>query len=282
MTDPDEKAPAGSPDPVHIKVVDLKKTYGDNRVLRGINLDVIHGRINVIMGGSGAGKTVLMRQIIALERPDSGQILVDGEDIVGLSDYQLGIVRKKFGMVFQLAALFDSMTVFDNVAFPLREHTKLSRGEIKERVLQKLGVLGLEGTGDRYPADISGGMKKRVGVARALILEPQILIYDEPTTGLDPIAARNVDELIIETAEKFNVTSLVISHDMTTTFHVGDFISLIHDGIIRISTVPHEVISSTDSEVMRFLSSSGVNARKVLEEAPRQPLAAGRKTGPGG
>ena len=269
MTQPDEKTLAGPPDPIHIKVVGLEKTYGDNHVLRGINLDVKRGRINVIMGGSGAGKTVLMRHIIALEQPDGGHILVEGEDIVGLSDYQLGIVRKKFGMVFQLAALFDSMTVFDNVAFPLHEHTKLSRSEIKERVLQKLDVLGLEGTGDRYPADISGGMKKRVGVARALILEPRILIYDEPTTGLDPIAARNVDDLIIETAEKFNVTSLVISHDMTTTFNVGDFISLIHAGIIRISGTPHEVISSADNEVVRFLSSSGVNARKVLEEATR-------------
>ena len=269
MTDPDEKAPAGSPDPVHIKVIDLNKTYGDNHVLRGINLNVKRGRINVIMGGSGAGKTVLMRQVIALEQPDNGQIIVDGEDIVGLSDFQLGIVRKNFGMVFQLSALFDSMTVFDNVAFPLREHTKFSRGEIKDRVLEKLDVLGLEGTENRYPADISGGMRKRVGVARALILEPKILIYDEPTTGLDPIAARNVDDLIIETAEKFNVTSLVISHDMTTTFNVGDFISLIHAGIIRISGTPHEIIASTDNEVTRFLSSSGVNARKVLEEAPR-------------
>lgn len=254
-------------DRVHIKVVDLHKSYGENHVLRGINLNVYRGRTNVVIGGSGAGKTVLMRQIIALEQPDSGKIYIDGENIAGMGDYQLSLVRRKFGMVFQLSALFDSMSVFDNVAFPLREHTRLSRREIQGRVMEKLDILNLPDAADRFPADISGGMKKRVGVARALILEPQILIYDEPTTGLDPIAARNVDELIKETAAKFNVTSLVISHDMTTTFNVGHFISLIHEGIIRITGEPHEVTSSTDPEVVRFLRSSGVDAGSIIEEA---------------
>jgi len=256
-------------DRVHIRVIDLQKSYGDNHVLRGINLDVYRGLTNVVIGGSGQGKTVLMRQIIALERPDSGQIVIDGQDIVGMGDFQLGLMRQKFGMVFQLSALFDSMSVFDNVAFPLREHTKLSRREIRRRVMEKLEILGLTGAEDRFPSDISGGMKKRVGVARALILEPQILIYDEPTTGLDPIAARNVDDLIKETSEKFHITSLVISHDMTTTFNVGDFISLIHGGVIRITGTPRQVITSTDPEVVRFLSSSGVNAGRVLESSNR-------------
>jgi phospholipid/cholesterol/gamma-HCH transport system ATP-binding protein len=258
-----------SEDRIHIRVIDLQKSYGDNHVLRGINLDVYRGLTNVVIGGSGQGKTVLMRHIIALERPDSGRIVIDGQDIVGLSDFQLGLVRQKFGMVFQLSALFDSMSVFDNVAFPLREHTKLSRREIRRRVLEKLEILGLTGAEDRFPADCSGGMKKRVGVARALILEPQILIYDEPTTGLDPIAARNVDDLIKETSEKFHITSLVISHDMTTTFNVGDFISLIHEGVMRITGTPRQVITSTDPEVVRFLSSSGVNAGQVLESSNR-------------
>jgi phospholipid/cholesterol/gamma-HCH transport system ATP-binding protein len=175
-------------------------------------------------------------------------------------------------MVFQHAALFDSMTVLDNVAFPLREHTRLGRRQIRTRVMDKLGILGLEGAEDRYPSDISGGMRKRVGVARALILEPKILIYDEPTTGLDPIAARNVDELIRETADKFEVTSLVISHDMTTTFTVGHYISLLHEGRIRITGEPGEIVSSTDPEVIRFLRSSGVDPRTVLEgaSAPRE------------
>lgn len=254
-------------DEVHIRVVDLHKRYGENHVLRGVELLAYAGRINVVIGGSGAGKTVLMRQVIGLEKPDSGQIFIDDEDIVPLSEMRMGPVRRKFGMVFQHAALFDSMTVLDNVAFPLREHTRLGRREVRRRVLEKLAILGLEGTEDQFPADISGGMKKRVGVARALILEPQILIYDEPTTGLDPIAARNVDELIRETAGKFDVTSFVISHDMTTTFNVGDYISLLHEGRIRITGTPEQIISSTDPEVVRFLSSSGVDPETVLDGA---------------
>jgi phospholipid/cholesterol/gamma-HCH transport system ATP-binding protein len=260
---------------VHIRVVDVHKRYGDNHVLRGVDLLAWSGRINVVIGGSGAGKTVLMRQIIGLEKPDSGQIFIDGEDIVPLGEMKMGPVRRKFGMVFQHAALFDSMTVFDNVAFPLHEHTKLGRREIRTRVLEKLHILGLDGSDAQFPADISGGMKKRVGVARALILEPQILIYDEPTTGLDPIAARNVDELIRETASKFDVTSFVISHDMTTTFTVGDHISLLHEGRIRITGTPEQIISSTDHEVVRFLRSSGVDPETVLDgaSAPREAEA---------
>jgi phospholipid/cholesterol/gamma-HCH transport system ATP-binding protein len=252
---------------VHIRVADVHKSYGDNHVLRGVDLLAYEGLINVVIGGSGAGKTVLMRQVIGLEKPDAGQIFIDGEDIVPLGEVKMGPVRRKFGMVFQHAALFDSMTVFDNVAFPLREHTRLGRREIRTRVLDKLSILGLEGAEERFPSDISGGMKKRVGVARALILEPKILIYDEPTTGLDPIAARNVDELIRETADKFDVTSFVISHDMTTTFTVGHYISLLHEGRIRMTGVPQEIISSTDPEVIRFLRSSGVDPRTVLEGA---------------
>jgi len=255
-------------DRVHIRITGLHKRYGDNHVLRGIELDVIRGRINVVIGGSGQGKTVLMRHVIALERPDEGHIYIDGEDIVGLGDFELGLVRRRFGMVFQSAALFDSMTVFDNVAFPLREHTHLGRREIAERVAAKLDVLGLAGTQDRFPSDISGGMKKRVGVARALILEPQILIYDEPTTGLDPIVARTVDELIRETAATFNVTSLVISHDMTTTFLVGDHLALIHGGVIRAAGTPGEIVRSRDPAVAAFLNASGVDAGKVLAARP--------------
>ena len=252
---------------VHVRLVDLRKSYGQNPVLRGVNLVAHRGRINVVIGGSGAGKTVLMRQIIGLEKPDSGQILVDDEDIVPLGEYRMWEVRRKFGMVFQQAALFDSMTVFDNVAFPLREHTRLSGKETAARVMDKLAVLGLEEAHDRFPSDISGGMRKRVGVARALILEPQILIYDEPTTGLDPIAARNVDDLIRETAEKFDVTSLVISHDLTTTFGVGDTISLLHEGVIRMTGSPGDIAGSDDPEVVRFLRSSGVDPGTVLRDS---------------
>ncbi len=257
-------------DRVHIRLEEVHKAYGDNDVLRGVSMEAHRGRINVIIGGSGAGKTVLMRQVIALEKPDSGRILIDGEDIVPLGEMKLGPVRRKFGMVFQHAALFDSMTTFDNVAFPLQEHTRLGKKEIRARVMEKLSILGLDSAHERYPSDLSGGMRKRVGVARALILEPQIIIYDEPTTGLDPIAARNVDHLIAETASKFDVTSLVISHDMTTTFAVGDHISLLHRGVIRFTGSPQEIIESEDPEVVRFLSSSGVDPANVLRMGASQ------------
>lgn len=258
-------------DDVHIRLEGVHKSFGGNHVLRGVDMEVMRGCINVVIGGSGAGKTVLMRQIIALEKPDAGRVLIDGEDIVPLGEMKLGPVRRRFGMVFQHAALFDSMSTFDNVAFPLREHTKMGRREIARRVREKLEVLDLAGTEDRYPSDLSGGMRKRVGVARALILEPDIIIYDEPTTGLDPIAARNVDQLIVETAEKFDVTSLVISHDMTTTFTVGDRICLLHRGVIRFAGTPEEIVASDDPEVVRFLHSSGVDPEAVIHGGRGQP-----------
>jgi phospholipid/cholesterol/gamma-HCH transport system ATP-binding protein len=245
-------------DPIHIRIEDLHKSYGSNRVLRGVTLDIYRGQTNVVIGGSGAGKTVLMRQLIALEKPDRGRILVDGEDIVPLDEVLLNRIRRRFGMVFQMSALFDSMSVFDNVAFALREHTKLPGKEIRKRVLEKLEVLGLVGTENRMPAEISGGMRKRVAVARALILEPQILIYDEPTAGLDPIASRNVDELISETAERFRGTSIVISHDMCTTFGVGHHVALLHEGRIRAAGPPEQVVASDDPVVRRFIAASGV------------------------
>ncbi len=253
----------GAPSPgrvekVQIEVQDLWKAYAGHEVLKGVDLVIERGRTNVVIGGSGAGKTVLLRHLIGLERPDRGHIVVDGEDIVAMNDVELNRVRKKYGMVFQGAALFDSMSVFDNVAFPLREHARLSAKEIKERVLDKLAVLGLEGADKQFPGEISGGMRKRVGVARALIMEPEILIYDEPTTGLDPLAARNVDDLIADMQGRFQVTSIVISHDMATTFRVGHRINLLSNGRIVASGTPIEFVHSTDPEVVRFIRSSGV------------------------
>ncbi|MBI5488474.1 MAG: ABC transporter ATP-binding protein [Deltaproteobacteria bacterium] len=245
-------------DPIHIRVQDVHKSYGDNHVLRGVDLDIHRGKTNVVIGGSGAGKTVLLRQLIALERPDRGHILLDGQDLVSLSEVRLNRIRRRFGMVFQASALFDSMTVFENVAFPLREHTRLSGREIRKRVSAKLEVLGLAGTEARTPGEISGGMRKRVAVARALILEPEILIYDEPTAGLDPVASRNVDRLINDTAEHFRGTSVVISHDMNTTFGVGHYVALLHEGRIHASGRPAEIAASQDPVVRRFLAASGV------------------------
>lgn len=250
--------PNAAPDSAQIVVSELQKRWGENLVLRGVNLEILRGKRNIIIGGSGAGKTVLMRHLVVLERPDSGTIKLDGQEITALSEVKLGPIRARFGMVFQGAALFDSMTVFDNVAFPLREKGGFSRKEIRERVMTKLGELGVADAANRYPGDISGGMKKRVGVARALINEPEILIYDEPTAGLDPIGARNVDRLIMETDNLFHVTSIVITHDMATCLDVGQQVSMLHEGRIRVTCKPSELTTSDDEAVQRFVQASGV------------------------
>ena len=201
---------------------DIKKQFGDAVVLKGVSFVARRNETVVIIGGSGAGKTTLLRHIVALEKPTSGKLYVDGEDIVPLGEKDLNRVRKKFGMVYQYAALLDSFNVLDNVAFPLIEHTKLSRKEIRDRVIEKLKLLGLdEGVEKKFPSELSGGMRKRVGLARALMLEPPILVYDEPTSGLDPLTSRLVDDLIEEMRDRFNVTSIVISHDIASCFRIA-------------------------------------------------------------
>lgn len=251
-------ASAHSNGDAQIVVRDVHKRWGDNRVLRGVNLEILRGKRNIIIGGSGAGKTVLMRHLVVLERPDEGSIRLDGVEITTLNEVQLASVRSRFGMVFQGSALFDSMSVFDNVAFPLREQGRFGRREIRERVMKKLEELGVADAQARSPGDISGGMKKRVAVARALVIEPEILIYDEPTAGLDPLGARNVDRLIMETDAQFGVTSIVITHDMATCLDVGQTVSLLHEGRIRITCPPEELMTSDDPAVRRFVEASGV------------------------
>ena len=243
---------------IHISVRGLHKSWEDNHVLRGIDLDILRGKKNIIIGGSGAGKTVLMRQIVVLDRPDKGSIKIDNVEITNLSEAKLSEIRARFGMVFQLSALFDSMSVFDNVAFPLREQGGLSNKEIRTRVMDKLEALNVADAAKRIPGDISGGMKKRVAVARALVREPEILIYDEPTAGLDPIGARNVDRLILEMDDLFDVTSIVITHDMATCIDVGDRVSMIDSGIIHTTCKPRELALSDDSVVRNFVEASGV------------------------
>jgi phospholipid/cholesterol/gamma-HCH transport system ATP-binding protein len=227
-------------------------------VLRGVTFDVRRRLANLIIGPSGSGKTVLMRQLIRLERPDSGQILLDGVDIVPLGEVDLIPVRRRFGMVFQMSALFDSMTVFDNVAFPLREHTNLKPREVRERVMEQLGTLGIDQAWSKMPSELSGGMQKRVAVARALVLETEIVIYDEPTTGLDPIMSRAVDDLILETQEKFGVTSIVISHDMASVFRVADWVNFLSSGRIELSVPRDELLRTRNDAAREFLESSGV------------------------
>jgi len=256
-------------DPVHIGIRNIHKSYGDHHVLQGVTFDIIRGKCNVIIGASGSGKTVLMRQIIRLDKPDEGQILVDGQDIVPLGEVELGVVRQKFGMVFQMSALFDSMNVFDNVAFLLREHTRLGGKEIRERVMDRLRSLGVERASQKMPSELSGGMKKRVAVARALVLEPQILIYDEPTTGLDPITARTVDELVTETQAKFGVTSIVISHDMASVFQIADLVNYLYKGRIEASGTPADILATTNEATLDFLEASAVGAQAVLDKSGR-------------
>jgi len=249
------------PDPRwHIRVRRLSKTFGDNHVLDQLDYDAERHKINVIIGASGAGKSVLIKHMMCLLRPDAGGIWVDGTDVFSLDAHALSKFRRKFGLVFQFAALFDSLTVEENCAFPLKEHTKKNRAEIREIVKDRLAALGLDGTQRKYPGELSGGMRKRVGLARALVLEPEILIFDEPTTGLDPLATRNVDEMILSTAARYNVTSVVISHDMASVFRIADRIAMIHDRKILAAGTPDEIRAVADPRVYDFIRASGVGA----------------------
>jgi phospholipid/cholesterol/gamma-HCH transport system ATP-binding protein len=249
------------PDPRwHVRVRGVHKTFPPQHVLRGVDLDVERGKINVVIGGSGQGKSVLMKHLMGLLRPDQGHIYVDGQDIVGLDDVTMRDVRRQFGMLFQNVALFDSMNVVENIAFPLIERYRLSEDEVLKRVrdlLQKLDLANVGGIEQKFPAELSGGQKKRVGLARALIDRPKILLYDEPTTGLDPIATKNVDEMIRRTADEFGVTSLVISHDMASTFRIGDRIAMLYEGKIIVSGTRDEVLARPHPILREFVETSG-------------------------
>ncbi len=243
---------------------DVKKAFGDAEVLRGISMVAKRGETTVIIGGSGAGKTTLLRLIVALEPPTSGEIWIDDENIVGLKERELNRVRQKFGMVYQYAALLDSITVLENVAFPLVEHTTLKRKEIDRRVKDKLEVLGLDASAlKKFPSELSGGMRKRVGIARALMLEPKILVYDEPTSGLDPLTSRMVDDLIEEMRERFGVTSIVISHDIASCFRIAHQAILLIRGEIVARGTPDD-LAHGDSEAARdFIARSEVDVAHV-------------------
>lgn len=252
------------PDEVKIEVEGLEKSFGENHVLRGVNLRIPAGRITAILGRSGEGKSVLLKHMLGLIRPDRGTIYVDGEDIVHLPERELKRVRAKFGMLFQGAALFDSMTVAENVAFPLREHTRMSEAEIGEKVREKLHLVGLDGVEDRMPGQLSGGMQKRVGLARAIIREPEILLYDEPTTGLDPILVDSIDRLIKKTQESLRITSILISHDVTNVLNYAHFIAFLYEGRILAQGTPEEIRSLDDPVVRQFLSGSAEGPIRVL------------------
>ncbi|AFE09425.1 ABC transporter ATP-binding protein [Corallococcus coralloides DSM 2259] len=237
-----------------IDIVDLHKTFAGNKVLTGINLTVPAGSTCVILGGSGSGKTVLMKHMIGLLKPDSGKVIIDGQDIVPMSVEGLQQVRRSFGMVFQAAALFDSMTVFENVAFPLRQHTRLSEDEIRVQVRKRLDLMGLKREVEgRFPADLSGGMRKRVGLARAVVLDPKVVLYDEPTTGLDPITTDSVDDMILTAQKELGVTSVVISHDIASAFNVANQIAFLSKGVIVEHGPPEKLRESQHPAVQVFL-----------------------------
>jgi phospholipid/cholesterol/gamma-HCH transport system ATP-binding protein len=239
-----------------IDIDDVWKAFGDHQVLKGVTAHVDKGTTFVVLGGSGSGKTVLMKHVIGLFKPDRGRVTVDGIDLSSLSGRELTEARQMFGMVFQAAALFDSMTVFDNVAFPLRERRRgIKQDELRRRVVESLRVVDLgEDVLGKWPAELSGGMKKRVGLARALVHEPRVVLYDEPTTGLDPITTAYVDEMILHAKERLGITSMVISHDVASSFRVADKLAVLYDGRIAAQGTPADVRASTDPYVQRFLS----------------------------
>jgi len=247
-----------------IELKNLTKTFNGKKVLNGINLTIEKGKTTVIMGGSGQGKSVILKHIIGLIKPDSGEILVEGVDITKLDEKGLNEVRKKFGFLFQFAALFDSMTVGENVGFGLKEKTKMKHDEIDKIVTERLLDVGLKDVEDKMTSELSGGMKRRVGLARALAMNPEIIIYDEPTAGLDPILSDAINNLINDTQEKFGVTSIVASHDIPGMYKIAHQVALIYGGDIKFHGTPQDMKSSKDPFVVQFLSGSSEGPIKIV------------------
>ena len=239
-----------------IQLTNLHKAFGSQNVLNGLNLTIPDGQITAIIGPSGEGKSVLLRHIIGLMQPDSGQITVDGENIIGIRRSEMNRIREKFGMLFQNAALFDSMNVFENVAFPLQEKTSLTKNEIRARVLSALEDVGLKNVEQKFTDELSGGMKKRVGLARALLLNPKIILFDEPTTGLDPIIKRAIHQLIKETHEKFGFTAVIVSHEIPDIFDIAQNVAMLFRGEILQFGTADEIRNSTDPVVKQFINGS--------------------------
>ena len=236
-----------------IKLEDLHKSYNGTPVLRGVTVEVFKGETLCIIGGSGCGKTVTLKHIIGLERPDAGRVLFDGRDLSELSTEEMTRVRMRFGMVFQGGALFDSLDVGENVAFPLREHTHYSDPDIRRRVGEKLALVGLAGAESKMPVELSGGMKKRVALARAIALDPEVVLYDEPTTGLDPVTADVINELIVRAERVLQTTSVVVTHDMASVNKVADRVVMLYEGRVLIEGTTEQIHASADPIVRRFI-----------------------------
>jgi phospholipid/cholesterol/gamma-HCH transport system ATP-binding protein len=244
------------PGPSMIKLENVTKTFDGQVVLNRLNLDITTGKITSIIGPSGEGKSVLLKHMIGLLRPNSGVVVVDGEVISAMRGSVLNQAREKFGMLFQNAALFDSMTVFENVAFPLEEKTRLTQEEIRDRVREALAHVGLKGVDKKYPDMLSGGMKKRVGLARALLLNPKIILFDEPTTGLDPIICRAIHQLIKDTHRRFGYTAVIVSHEIPEIFDISDHVAMLYKGQILEKGTPKDIQRSTNPVVRQFISGS--------------------------
>jgi phospholipid/cholesterol/gamma-HCH transport system ATP-binding protein len=259
-----DRPPEWLEDDDHVVFDGVTKSFGKVQVLKGIDIRFKRHETAVIIGGSGAGKTTLLRLLIGLDKATTGHIWVDGVDITPLNEYAMNRVRQKFGMVFQYAALLDSLTVLDNVAFPLHEHRKdMTKKQVKEKVVAMLNQLGLYDKENNMPSELSGGQRKRVGLARALMLEPEVLVYDEPTSGLDPHTSRMVDDLIEETRARFNVTSVVISHDMASCFRIAHKAYLLIEGSVAAEGSPFD-LAFGDNEVSReFIAKSGISPQEL-------------------
>jgi phospholipid/cholesterol/gamma-HCH transport system ATP-binding protein len=247
-----------------IRVANLHKSFRSQKVLKGVNLEFASGKITTIVGTSGCGKTVLLKHLNALLLPDKGEVFVDKVDITKLSQDELYQIRGKFGVLFQGAALLDSMTVFDNVAFPLREKTKTSESDIKNKVEERLEQVGLGGMGGKYPAELSGGMKKRAGLARALIMDPEIVLFDEPTTGLDPVLATSIHQLIARTQDAFGFTGVLVSHTIPQVFDISDYVAMLANGVIEEVSPPEAFRTSTNPIVQQFIQGKTEGPIQVL------------------
>jgi phospholipid/cholesterol/gamma-HCH transport system ATP-binding protein len=236
-----------------IRLIDIYKSFGPNEVLKGFTLDVSEGETMVIIGGSGTGKSVAIKHIVGLLEPDRGTVWVDGKEVPRLPRDELYELRSKVGYVFQFAALFDSMTIGDNVAMGLRKEHKLPESDILNRVSESLALVDLPDVESKYPAELSGGMRKRVGIARAIARRPKYILYDEPTTGLDPVTSAVIDQLMVRTRERLGVTSIVITHDMRSAYNVGSRIAMLYEGRVRQVGTVEEIRRTTDPVVRQFI-----------------------------
>lgn len=243
-----------------IKLVGVEKALGGQPVLCGVDLEIPQGKLTTIIGRSGEGKSVLLKHMIGLFKPDRGEVWVDGTEISRLKGTALNDARKRFAMLFQGAALFDSLTVFDNVAFPLREKLGLPESDVTRRVGEKLDQVGLTGMGHKFPAELSGGMKKRAGLARALVMEPEILLIDEPTTGLDPLMAKTIHDLIVAMHKTFGFTAVMVSHEIPEIFAISDWVAMLKEGKIAAMAPSKEFQQTTDPAILEFISVGGTVA----------------------